>query len=272
MKHIPKWVKSLFAIICLLALFMTVIQELLEANTKLVKHLPWSGVVILTFLYFYTKLLIGKYKNLSIVHLESNRIRLGDSSSFFNLFTITYSFVLLVISLLLSAFTYQFILSSQQSSFQIDFIDKINNLHVFTALPLLLVLAISSSIVEEILFRGYILDMLEKQFGFLASTIFTSILFAITHFAPIEMMVIYFLVSMGFCLLVKFSNSIKPAIFVHFILNGLLFFSLLIEENLPSVLQKKETDLFFLLIVFLGLFIFLTLKKRKFLVQDRALF
>jgi len=92
---------------------------------------------------------------------------------------------------------------------------------------LLILIPLSSSLGEEIFFRGFIFSYLNKKFGWIASTLITSLLFSLAHLeykALIEI-IATFIFSIVLCYLIKSTQNIISSITAHFLYN---FVSLLL--------------------------------------------
>ena len=99
----------------------------------------------------------------------------------------------------------------------------------FSLVTTLILLAVAVPIIEELLFRGLILDSLSESYGSWASIFISSVIFAILHIHPLSILnafwggMIYGYVRMR-------TNSLWPSIFLHSMWNGhivlLLFFYL----------------------------------------------
>lgn len=106
----------------------------------------------------------------------------------------------------------------------------------------LIAIAVIPSICEEILFRGYILRAFEKSWGIIAAILISGLFFGLFHLQAANLLP---LATLGVVLAVMtwLSGSIWPAIFAHFINNGVavivginfpeLFFQDITYENLP---------------------------------------
>ena len=108
----------------------------------------------------------------------------------------------------------------------------------------LLAIAVIPAICEEILFRGYILRSFEKSWGIITAILVSGLFFGLFHLQAGNLIP---LSTLGVVLatMTWLSGSIWPAIFAHFINNGMaviiginfpeLFFQDITLENLPSV-------------------------------------
>ena len=96
---------------------------------------------------------------------------------------------------------------------------KISVSKYFSLVTTLILLAVAVPIIEELLFRGLILDSLSESYGSWASIFVSSVLFAILHIHPLSILnafwggMIYGYVRMR-------TNSLWPSIFLHSMWNG----------------------------------------------------
>jgi len=109
---------------------------------------------------------------------------------------------------------------------------KININEYFSLVMILVLLSVATPVIEELLFRGLILDSLSESYGSWTSIFISSVIFAVLHFfsGPLSILnafwggMIYGYVRMR-------TNSLWPSIFLHSMWNGhivlLQFFYLL---------------------------------------------
>jgi len=83
---------------------------------------------------------------------------------------------------------------------------------------LLLVVAVTPSIVEEVVFRGYIQSQY-KHFSIKKAAIINGIFFGIIHMNPHQFLYA-FLMGVIFAYMVHYTRSIRAAVLSHFVING----------------------------------------------------
>ena len=88
--------------------------------------------------------------------------------------------------------------------------------------PWILLIAgmVIAPVVEEIFFRGFVFAGLRPRYGWQKAAVISAALFAVIHFQPTAMIPI-FILGLIFALLYQRSNSIWPAIIMHFATNTL---------------------------------------------------
>jgi membrane protease YdiL (CAAX protease family) len=89
------------------------------------------------------------------------------------------------------------------------------------------VLVILAPVAEEVLFRGYLFRRLRTVFGFAASAVITSAVFAGLHVQP-NVVINVFILSLFLCYLAEKFDSIWAGVMVHMLKNGLAYLMLFI--------------------------------------------
>lgn len=98
---------------------------------------------------------------------------------------------------------------------------SIPDLSGWNLLPAILVIALLPAILEEILFRGIVLNNIEKQTGSVAAIFLTGFIFSLYH-ASVEQTVYQFICGCLFTLLAVRSKSVAPTVVIHFINNAVI--------------------------------------------------
>lgn len=108
----------------------------------------------------------------------------------------------------------------------------------------LIAIAVIPAICEEILFRGYVLRSFEKSWGIITAIIVSGLFFGLFHLQAGNLIPLSTL-GVVLAMMTWLSGSILPAIFAHFINNGMaviiginfpeLFFQDITVESLPPV-------------------------------------
>lgn len=120
-----------------------------------------------------------------------------------------------------------------------------------------LFIAILPAILEELLFRGFVLSKLSK-YSTIAAVVASSALFACYHFNSLSM-ISMFLLGIVLAYVTLKSDSVYPAIFLHIIHNGFTVYLQSYQEqfsNLNGWLESYSWNQYLGLgIIFLGIFI-----------------
>ncbi|MGN0806361.1 MAG: lysostaphin resistance A-like protein [Candidatus Coproplasma sp.] len=88
-------------------------------------------------------------------------------------------------------------------------------------LPAILVIAVLPAILEEVLFRGIILNNTEEEVGSVRTVFLVGFLFSLYH-GSVEQTIYQFICGCLFALLAIRSRSITPVVLIHFINNALI--------------------------------------------------
>ncbi len=88
-------------------------------------------------------------------------------------------------------------------------------------IPALIVIAVLPALFEELLFRGVILNNLERSAGSVRAVLIAGFCFSLFHASP-EQTVYQFIAGCAFALLAVRSRSIMPSVMMHFINNALI--------------------------------------------------
>jgi len=100
----------------------------------------------------------------------------------------------------LSAFTvmtiyFSYLIFDIDDSPQLAFIKSFSNYKAITAVPLLLVLAVTAGLVEEITYRGFMQNTTNKKYTKIVSYLIIGVLFAIIHFLPLMLYNLHLFIS-----------------------------------------------------------------------------
>lgn len=102
---------------------------------------------------------------------------------------------------------------------------------------------IIAPVVEEIIFRGIIFELMLKINDKITSTVLTSIVFALFHFKP-KKIIVAFVFSLFICWVYYLTKNIILCMLGHFVFNGSIWVFVLLEKfNLCSVKFSATTGL-----------------------------
>jgi uncharacterized protein len=116
----------------------------------------------------------------------------------------------------------ELISSPSSEAFKTEIINSVPDTGIYSFLYLVLI----APIVEEVLFRGIMLEGLSKKYSPVVSIMFTSFLFGISHINPWQIL-FTFILGLLFGWLYLKTRSLVPSIFCH-ILNNLVSFLFLL--------------------------------------------
>jgi membrane protease YdiL (CAAX protease family) len=133
---------------------------------------------------------------------------------------------------------------------QVALLDALTPLPATTVLPLLAMLVLMTAFFEEAAFRGYMQVQLERRYRPAVAIFFTALLFAVVHFPAPGQLPLFVFGSLGWGVLTYLSRTILPAVVMHGVVDGVMFFwvwknpaafKALLEHN---VLRTGASDLF----------------------------
>lgn len=99
--------------------------------------------------------------------------------------------------------------------------NTVPDLSGWNLLPAILVIAVLPAVLEEILFRGIVLNNIEGEAGSVASVFLVGLIFSLYH-ASVEQTVYQFICGCLFTLLALRAKSVAPTVLIHFINNALI--------------------------------------------------
>lgn len=224
-QKIPAWLKALFLNIVLLFPIITINQIIIQLNLKYFPKYGIGLIPVLILLYVYWKV-INKWnpftkKDDIKIHFKFNILDKRNilsiiSLGLFTILTIYFSYIIFDID----------------NSPQLEFIKSFSNYNAITAIPLLLALALTAGIVEEVTYRGFMQNTIQRKYSKIVSYIIIGILFAIVHFLPLELILPYILISIAYSYIADKQKSTGLVILTHFLSDFVLF--LLIYLNVLS--------------------------------------
>ncbi|WP_224490947.1 CPBP family intramembrane glutamic endopeptidase [Robertkochia flava] len=230
-KKMPAWVKAILLNIVLLYPIIIAIQGLIGINAQYGNEWPWSVPLVSLFLYFFYKL----NKRYTQFDKESD-VRLSFCFDYKS--PLNWSFILAIILILpsiITLFSYAFDI---QSTEQLVYIQSFTALKATTAVPMLIVLAFSAGLIEEIVYRAHIQNVLVRSYGRWIGFALTGLIFAALHFLPLPLLIPYLLVSVLFSYVADHLRSTGVVIMAHFLVDMISFLLLYFS---PDVLREANT-------------------------------
>ena len=187
--------------------------------------------VSIALLYFYTKY---------IVRIPINK----ETLSFKNFRPLKWGLIgILMPALVILIFYLSGNLEVLQTNFTLDQSILIDN--VLKALGM----SLAAGIIEELVFRGYMVNLLSRKYSFWVAGIIPSLLFTIIHIGAatsvlnvFQLLVAGMLVSIMFLVIYKSTGSIWNASIVHFLWN-FLFFEEMIDYGMSNEPLNKLIDI-----------------------------
>lgn len=237
----------------LLNITMTLIQYLTVTNVTLGSMIPWSLIFTIPILYHFYKFTSGRegfytksdwrqrYAYFKPIPKNNRRVIVFLSIGLF----------LFIFSVFLIGFSF-----FDRPTLQIEFLSFINQAPTLTAICLLAILACAAGLIEEVVFRGYIQELLRERYNIFVALIVSSVLFTLVHFLPGPLIITYLIVSFAFGITAYLSQSIWPTIIVHAIFDFVAFLMVYFFPDLTSGPELRVHLQAYIIILILSILIF----------------
>jgi len=118
--------------------------------------------------------------------------------------------------------------------FFIEIMKKLLQPNIYTFISV----AIAAPILEELLFRGVILEGFLKNYSPTKAIIYSALLFGLIHFNPWQF-IGGFIIGMVIGWLYWKTNSLIPGILIHFVNNSLSFMAMYYTEDMNTSLEQS---------------------------------
>ncbi|WP_405207198.1 CPBP family intramembrane glutamic endopeptidase [Aquimarina sp. LLG6339-5] len=215
-QKIPAWLKAMFLNIVLLYPIITINQTIIQLNLTYFPKYGIGLIPVLSMLYLYWK----------VIHKWNPFTNKDDIKISFK-FSILYKKNILTI-LGLGVFTiitiyFSYIIFDIDNSPQLRYIKSFSNYNTITSIPLLLGLALTAGIVEEVTYRGFMQNTTHRKYSKIVSYLVIGILFSIVHFLPVALILPYILMSIAYSFIADKQKSTGLVIFAHFLADFVLF-------------------------------------------------
>ncbi len=212
----PTWLKALFLNIVLLYPIITINQIIIQLNLEYFPEYGVGLIVVLATLYLYWKI-ITKW------NLFTNK---DDIQIRFKFNILDKKNVLSIIGLGLFTFMmiyFSYIIFKIESTPQLELINTFSNYNAITAIPLLLGLALTAGVVEEVTYRGFMQNTTNRKYSKIVSYLIIGILFSIVHFLPLKLILPYILISIAYSYIADKQKSTGLVMFTHFLVDFVMF-------------------------------------------------
>ena len=224
-QKLPAWLKAMLLNIVLLYPIITINQTIIQLNLTYFPKFGVGLIPILILLYLYWKV-ITKWN--PFTHEDDIKLSLRfpilNTKNIVNVIGLS-SFTIITIYL-------SYVIFDIDNSPQLGFIKSFSNYNATAAIPLLLGLAITAGIVEEVTYRGFMQNTTNRKYAKIVSYLIIGVLFAIIHFLPLELILPYILISIAYSFIADKQKSTSLVIFTHFLADFVLF--MLIYFNVLS--------------------------------------
>ncbi|MEM8891038.1 MAG: CPBP family intramembrane glutamic endopeptidase [Bacteroidota bacterium] len=214
--RIPVWLGSILLGFLILELGTRSWSLLALANIKTTPSIPWSFPAMAAVLWFIWNYLNGKWNPQSTQEKRRLWMRANKVDPQKKLWTWN-SAILLGITLLLLI-----LISTRLIDFPSGQIEQIERISVYSDLmvvALIIMTSIVAGMIEEIAFRAYMQKPMELRYSPQMAIIIVALFFSLLHLpnatiAP-QLLLLFFLGSLGWGVLAYLSNSIIPGVIIH---------------------------------------------------------
>lgn len=214
--RIPVWLRSILLGFLILELGTRLWSLLALANIKSTPFLPWSFPLMAVILWLIWNYLNGRWRPESNQEKRQSWMRANKIEGRQKLWAWTAA-SLLGCSLLLLI-----IISTRLIDFpsgQIEQVERISIYSPITVLALIIMTSVVAGIMEEVAFRAYMQKPMEEKSSPALAIGIVALFFSLLHLpnatiAP-QLLLLFFLGSLGWGILAYLSNSIIPGVVVH---------------------------------------------------------
>jgi len=215
-QKIPAWLKAIVLNLILLFPVITINQIVIQLNLQYFPNYGIGLIPVVLILYLYWKL-INKWN--PFTNKDDIKISLQ-----FNLLDKKNILTILGLSLFTFIVIYfSYVIFNIENTPQLEFINTFSNYNAITALPLLLGLALTAGIAEEVTYRGFMQNTTNRKYAKIVSYLIIGLLFTIIHFLPIKLILPYVLISMAYSYITDQQKSTNLVIWTHFLSDFVLF-------------------------------------------------
>lgn len=216
-QKIPAWLKAIFLNIILLYPVMTINQMIIGLNLKYFPKYGIGGLIlVLIILYLYWKV-VNKWN----LFTTKDDIKISFKFNFLDKKNILTIIGLGLFTFIVIHFSY--IIFKIENTPQLEFINTFSNYSAITAIPLLLALALTAGVAEEVTYRGFMQNATNRKYSKIVSYLIIGILFSIAHFLPLELILPYILISIAYSYIADKQKSVGLVIFTHFLVDFVIF-------------------------------------------------
>lgn len=182
--------------------------------------MPWSFILMISFLWLYIKYFSGSWKPESTKLFRKQNFRKTKLS--LNTWLLSIIGIILIVLIEQSGLIVTFRLIEFPADKFLQEYSFLENVPVWIAWLVVIMISAVAGICEEIGFRGYMQVPLEKKYGPFISISIVSVVFVIVHLhqawsGPIIFQI--FFMSALFGSIAYYSNSLIPGIIAHFIMD-----------------------------------------------------
>ena len=241
---VPAWVKAIILNIVIMLPIIILIQRTISFNLKSYSAWGWALLVTIPLLIIFWKLVqrFTSFSKPEDVKIKMN-LNLSDNKVWFRIVGLV-----LITMTTIDLFSLVFGVVPET---QYAFLQAFKQFNEITALPLLFALALTAGIVEEVVYRGIIQNVLVRAYHKIGAFIIIGLLFALLHFLPVSLLLPYLLVSICFSLVANEFKSLGVVIVAHALTDILsLLYGYFVEFSQIGINQVMPLSIGFILSLF----------------------
>ncbi|MDW3652132.1 MAG: CPBP family intramembrane glutamic endopeptidase [Bacteroidia bacterium] len=239
--RIPIWLRSILIGFLILELGTRLWSLLALANIKSTPSIPWAFPLMALCLWFIWNYLNGKWKPKSTQEKRQLWMRAYKLEPRKKLWA-WISAILLGCSLLLLI-----LISTRLIDFpsgQIEQIERISVYSDFMVMALIIMTSVVAGVIEEIAFRAYMQKPMENEYAPAIAILIVALFFSLLHLpnatiAP-QLLLLFFLGSLGWGVLAYLTNSIIPGVIIHSLVDIISYFWLWQNLELAKSLAAEN--------------------------------
>ena len=257
---LPAWLQAILLNLILLFPVIIAVQLIVQANLQSSSEWGWGLILTVLILagYWYLVKRFNKFDQAEDIKLELT-FSMSKASNWLmilGLMCITPSVIQLT--------TFLFDVSS---TVQTAYFEAFRAYGPGKAIPLMLAMALTAGVVEEITYRGFMQNTLNRKYQWWLSILLIAVIFTIMHLLPLPLVLPYMIISVMFSLVAEKTKSTGVVIFAHVLVDFVLF--TLIYYEATSLTQVHSSvimgNLVLLIVGILVLFYYLNSSKRTLL-------
>jgi membrane protease YdiL (CAAX protease family) len=242
---VPAWIKAIILSLVIAIPVATVIQLIIVFNLKSNTGWGWALLVAIPLLIIFWKS-VQRYSSFSEpedVKIKMN-LNWSDKKVWFRIVGLAFA---VITTIELSSLVFGDVPEAQNA-----FLQTFKQFNEITALPLLLAMSLTAGVVEEVVYRGIIQNILVRAYPKTGAFIMIGLLFALMHFLPISLLLPYLLVSVYFSLVADEFKSLGVVILAHTLADVLfLFYGYYVEFDKFGPEQLLPLSIAFVVSIFL---------------------
>ena len=241
---LPAWIKAIILNFVVMIPIVGIVQRTITFNLKSNSGWGWALLITIPLLVVFWKLVqrLTSFSKPEDVKIKMN-LNLSDKIVWFRIVGLV-----LVTMTTINLFSLAF---GDVPETQYAFLQAFKQFNKITALPLLLALSLTAGVVEEVVCRGIVQNVLVRAYPKIGAFIMIALLFGLMHFLPVSLLLPYLIVSICFSLVANEFKSLGAVIVAHALTDVLsLFYGYFVEFNQVGSNQLLPLSIGFILSIF----------------------